>query len=257
MKVYLAGYGTPAAIDAVEKAEHKYLLFSYEGLSRAPTILKRAKQLKKSNPDVEFILDSGAHTLQKGVVKVNYDLFFYNYLKFLKENPIFNHYVELDIENVVGMEKVAKWTNILKTHLNTPPIEVWHRWRGGDDVWEEMTESSDYIGLSGFLINSSGGAELDPKRLPEYLRIAKKNDCKVHGFGLTNPKVLMKNSFYSVDSTSWMVPIKYGKFQYLYNSATGSLDKVPYNALGNHDYYWQFYWNALQWKKFADVLAKN
>ena len=153
---------------------------------------------------VGIFLDSGAHTLQKGVQRPDYDQFLDEYIKFVKEyRTVIKAYVELDIENIVGFDLVKKWTTKLTREIGEPPIVVWHRERGVD-YWEYMCKHYPYIGFSGFVTIPQGGAELPDKYLPIFLKIAQNNNCKVHGFGYTRfSNLFLMRGFYSIDSTSW------------------------------------------------------
>lgn len=265
MKLYIAGIHPKHYFQLVSRLEYKYLLFNYNDLKNTAGVIPAMIAYKRTHPEVRYILDSGAHALQKETNTVNYDEFFFGYMRFLMDYGfLFDQYVELDIENVVGMEKVTKWTNLLKQTFSTPPIEVWHKWRGedakaGDEIWKDMTERLDYVGLSGFLIKAGGAAELPPRRMKEYLRIAKKNDCKVHGLGLTSPKILVTHDFYSVDSTTWLSSGQFGRNFHFDGNILREIhpgdDLWP--MMTKMDLYQRLSYNIFQWKQFADLLESG
>ena len=49
------------------------------------------------------------------------------------------------------------------------------------------------------------------------LKIAKSNNCKVHGLGFTSTKLLNKYHFYSVDSSSWSSGRRFANYPYYSN----------------------------------------
>jgi len=249
MKIFLAT--NPYFLHILEEVNQKYVLLSYLFLSKGNQDEVEDKLRELQDSGVEVIIDSGAHTLQKGG-EVNYESFFSNYLIWLKRMQDYIYqYVELDIENIVGIEKVYEWTAKLEKELKQPPIKVWHRWRGVS-LWEQMAKENDFIGFSGFLVNPGGGGEIPVNYIPLFLNIAKKYNCKVHGFGFTKPNLIMRFPFYSVDSTSWLMGGRYGNIYYFTGRKMTSrhrnvIAKNPSAEDLNN-------WNALQWKKFSDFM---
>lgn len=262
MKLYFASQ--PQWDQYILDVKHKYILLSYfHLLSKVKNGTDFKEYFKKfTDAGMEIMIDSGAHTLQKNKgTPPDYQSFFDGYLKWLQANiDYIDHYVELDIENVVGLEKVNSWSDTLTSTLKKPPIRVWHRWRGGVDVWEAMTEQYDYIGFSGFLINQGAGAELPLNQIPYYLKAASVNKCKVHGFGFTSPKLLTCFPFHSVDSTSWMAGQRYGVVSHFDGRflRTHTKEQIAVQDRNTRHLNWRkgLPYNALQWKLFADYLER-
>ena len=88
-------------------------------------------------------------------------------------------------------------------------IPAWHKTRGLED-WERITKEYDYVAIRG-LVDQIKPREY--KYLPYLLKIARKNNCKVHGLGFTGTKAFDMD-FYSVDSTNWLSSSRFGNVDY-------------------------------------------
>lgn len=186
-------------------AGSKYFLASYLYLRRSDILhmLVKHKQF--------LIIDSGAHTFQKEGQDTDYDKFVYEYAQWLKKNKgLYDEYVELDIENKVGLKKVEQWREYLTEVVGKPPIVVWHRERG-KQYWLYMVKKYPYVGFSGF-VKVGNEPEVPDKYIGWFLKTAKEHGAKVHGFGFTRPKLLLKYHFDSVDSSTWVLGSAYGHF---------------------------------------------
>jgi hypothetical protein len=255
MLLYLGCNGN-CNLECLEEVGVSNILVSYISLQKSPAYLSQLRGFKSRNPHSKIFLDSGAFTIQRDTSFSNWDMFFLDYADFLDKNiDLFECYVELDIENIIGLERVQKFTNYLKQKLSKPPIEVWHIWRGGVEYWEKMCEENDYIGFSG-VFSVGGGYELAESDYPEFFRIAQKNNCKIHGFGITSWSKVVKYPFYSVDSTSWLAGSMYGKIPLYEDNKIRIISSThPYHSyLVQGDCYAKMKWGALQWKRFADSL---
>lgn len=208
MRVYFAGNNGENWNNLLTSCGVQKYLLSFFELSKSKTSRRIFENLIDRKADI--LIDSGAHTLQKGKDVVDYDKFVDEYIDFIKQYKNYiSAYVELDIENIVGMKRVEYWTQKLINEIGMEPIVVWHRERGVQ-YWEDMSKKYKYVGFSGFVTTPEGGAELPDKYLPLFLKIAKDNKTKIHGFGYTRfskPHIL--KNFYSVDSTSWLTGGKY------------------------------------------------
>jgi len=195
VKIYLV-VSNKSLQEIVRECRYPYLLYSFWYIKSS-----------KFNPFPKLsyetvMIDSGAHSIQQGVAKDDWDKFFKSYLTFLIENEkSIDYAVELDIEEMVGMEKVEQWREELISSTNLPIIPVWHKKRGFN-YWEEMCKKYDYVGFSGFL--KRGVPEVPEKYLPKFFKVADKYKTKVHGFGYTRFKSKLICKFYSVDSSSWV-----------------------------------------------------
>lgn len=160
-----------------------------------------------------FILDSGAFSFlnaKDGLNKFldNLDLYVSDYIDFINKYDI-EHFVELDIDGLVGYEKVVEIRNKIEKGTNKKTIPVWHLSRGLDEFIKH-TKEYDYIAIGGIVTKEIKKKDY-PKLFPKLLKIAKKNNCKVHGLGFTSNEI-QKYKFYSVDSTSWLSCSRYSRF---------------------------------------------
>jgi hypothetical protein len=175
----------------------KYNLLSYYYIQKT----KELSHIDYVKEHSELILiDSGAHTFQFGT-KVDFDAFCRNYADFIKkfDNNKVLGYFELDIENIVGMDKVLEYRKILED-VTDKIIPVWHKGRGINN-YEEMLEQyrGKVIAIGGFK-----GTDIRDDQYLMFLKKAKRYNCKVHCLGMTRSKVLDKVPFDFTDSASWL-----------------------------------------------------
>jgi len=156
----------------------------------------------------KFLLDSWAYTAFTQNKIINID----EYIDFIKKNKKFIWiYANLDViwnweatlKNQEYMEK--KWLNPLPTYHLWSPIEY----------FKDMVKKYDYIGLWWMVLYKN-----KPKKIEQFLDYCfsyiLKNwyKTKIHGWGLTNIKLVKKYPFYSIDSTKWLNGWKYNNFMF-------------------------------------------
>lgn len=201
MKVFLAG--TYSRKNLFRNNKPLYVLESYYYIQEW--------QLKSLKNWGMFLLDSGAFTFMNNFKgEVNWQEYIDNYASFIIKNNI-KYFFELDIDAVVGYEKVKEYTKYLEKKVGRKCIPVWHKSRGLEE-WKRITKEYDYVAIGGIVIK-----EIRPKDYDIFiplLKIAKENKCKVHGLGFTNLKGMKKYHFYSVDSTNWLSSSRFGDIEY-------------------------------------------
>ncbi len=201
MKVFLAGGERWHFYDL----KPKYVLGSFAYLRQ-----KFFEQIECES----FLLDSGAFTfLSKENVSLDWKKYVKKYGAFIKRNNI-EHFFELDIYSIIGREETEDLRRRLEDHTGRASIPVWHR-HLGQEYLEKLSEDYDYIGFGGFALKDIKPEEY--KFIPKLLRICEKNNCRVHGLGMTNQDVLKICRFYSVDSISWNGE-RYGKIYHFRNN---------------------------------------
>lgn len=149
-----------------------------------------------------LLIDSGAHSFQHGK-KVDLVEFTKGYAEFIKRNtnnPKVEGFFEMDVDVVIGYEKVLELRKILE-EVSDKIIPVWHTNRGIKD-YEEMCKkySGRRIALGGFVGDIVDG------QFNLFINTAHKYGCKVHILGLTRfdlIKDLNLGKDDSVDSSSW------------------------------------------------------
>ena len=156
----------------------------------------------------KFILDSGAYTMfsfAKGQ-QLNWDEYIDRYADFIVRNNV-KHFFELDIDKLVGYDKVLQLRKRLESKAERPCIPVWHKSRG-KDKFLEMVDQYKYVAIGGIV-----SKEITPdnyKFFPWFINEAHKRGVKIHGLGFTSLASLPKYHFDSVDSTSWTTGNRFG-----------------------------------------------
>lgn len=159
------------------------------------------------NNSEEILIDSGAHSFQKGK-KVDWLEYTKEYAEFIKkfDNKKVIGYFEMDVDNIIGYEEVLKLRKILE-NVSKKIIPVWHKNRGIENYKQMCKEySGKIIAITGFK-----NEDIKDEQYLMFLKYAKKYNCKVHCLGMTRKKVLDKVPFDYVDSSSWKQASLYGR----------------------------------------------
>jgi len=174
-----------------------------------------------------FMLDSGAYSTFKNpsdAKKINWDNYVEKYILFIKKNNI-KHFFELDIDAIVGLNKVEYYRKKMEDNIGRSPIVVWHSDRGWD-YFCKMCEMYRYVALGTTLANKQGRLiRKNPMILDKFIQQAHKSGSKIHGLGFTSLKYLDQLRFDSVDSTSWL-GARFGLI-YHFNGKTMNQIKKP------------------------------
>lgn len=216
MKIHLAGFETIYnSYSFTPKEDANLFLSFYYQKNSQKTLDTMPKQNRK------IIIDSGAHSFfeQIGVSVTSKDFgkskgikndpqhFFDRYFEFIKQNyNKVDYFVELDIQEIVGRDKVNQWRKKLKQEgLFNKIITVHHTCDSEKDFDEILdTTESKYIGLEGLR---------QRKIVLDYGVLIKKcyeKGIKVHGFAMTDFRLIYKYPFYSVDSSTWTNVVRFG-----------------------------------------------
>lgn len=155
----------------------------------------------------EILIDSGAHSFQKGK-KVDWVEYTKQYAQFIKQfdTPKVIGYFEMDVDNVIGYNKVLELREILESVTNKI-IPVWHNNRG---IEEYKKMCRDYAGRV-VAITGFRGAEIKDEDYLMFLKYAREQGCRLHCLGMTRRSVLDKVPFDYVDSSSWKQSGIYGR----------------------------------------------
>ena len=127
MKIYLAGILQNGYIRNKVSLSFRdyYLLESYYYIRNNKNY---NSAIIKSNPN--FLLDSGGFTYIHDKDKnCDWEQYVLEYAEFINKNDIINFF-ELDIDNIVGIEKVEYYRSILEKKTKKQCIPVWHKSRG-------------------------------------------------------------------------------------------------------------------------------
>ena len=240
MKIFIAGTSSHKYV--LEEYKNDYILESFYAIKewQVPYI----KECKM------FLLDSGAFTfMNSNKGKVDFNQYLRDYINFINKYDI-KYFFELDIDSIVGHEKVKEMRAVLEKGTGKKCIPVWHKSRGLEE-WHKLTKEYDYVGIGGIVTK-----EIKPKEykyLSALLDIAKENGCKVHGLGFTKLKLLKRYRFYSVDSTSWVSGAKFGTIYMFQDGTLKSIrckDRRLRNGVESNHH------NIEEWLKFQKYADK-
>lgn len=199
----------------------------------------------------DFLLDSGAFTfMQNTKTKINWNEYVERYAMFIKENNI-KHFFELDIDNIVGIKEVERLRKKLEHLTGKKCIPVWHKSRGLE-YWKTMCKEYDYIAIGGIVTKEIKATEYDI--FIPLLKIAKENNCKVHGLGFTRIPLLKKYHFYSVDSTAWTAGNRFGHIYKFQNGEMLKIDKPKGTRVKSQITAVN---NFTEWVKFSEWAEKH
>jgi hypothetical protein len=176
-----------------------------------------------------FMLDSGAFTFFSSGGNVNWNEYIKRYAQFIKRNNI-DLYFELDIDKLIGYERVLYYRSKLEDLTGKPCIPVWHKSRGQEE-FIKMCETYNYVAIGGIV--SKEITQKEYKYFPYFIKTAHEHGAKIHGLGFTNLKGLTKYHFDSVDSTAWVSGNRFGSI-YKFNGKTmQKFDKKQGQRLSN------------------------
>lgn len=231
MKVFLAA--TQSRYYLVEEHKPLYILETFYNIDeKVLPILLKSKM---------FLLDSGAFTFMNNFKgKINWDEYIQKYAEFINKYGI-KYFFELDIDSIVGLKEVERLRNKLEKLTNKKCIPVWHKNRGLE-YWKKMCNEYNYIAIGGIVTKEI--KPQDYKYFIPMLKIAKNNNCKVHGLGFTSTSQLKKYHFYSIDSTSWLKASRFGKIDYFDGQKMKTYPK-PKNS------------RTIEYKKCDDFIFKE
>lgn len=154
-----------------------------------------------------IMIDSGAHTFQFGK-KVDFVQYTKEYAEFIKkfDRPNVVGYFEMDVDNVLGHEKVVELRKILE-EVTDKVIPVWHYNRGVEEFIELCKQySGRTISVTGFK-----NTDISDEQYIMFVKKAREYNCKIHCLGMTRRKVLDKVPFDYTDSSSWKQSGIYGR----------------------------------------------
>lgn len=222
MKIYLAALGCVKneLINGAITPEDVYCLESFYAMQDwFKSFIPRFKS---------FLLDSGAFTFLQNAKKhdsVNWDKYIESYADFINAHDI-QLFFELDIDKIIGLDKVDYYRERLEKLTGKKPIPVWHINRG-KQYFIDMCKNYPYVALGGLAIREISKTKYE-KAFPWFIQTAHEHNAKIHGLGYTIIEKVGKYNFDSVDSTTWTAGTRFGQIHIFEN---GSIKK--YNSVEN------------------------
>ena len=123
MKVHLAGIESIYA-ENMPLFKDRYVLTSFYALNNTgKAIISNAS---------EYLLDSGAYSFMSNAgeaASINWEEYIERYAAFIRQQNV-KHFFELDIDNIVGYERVKGYRKKLENLCGAECVPVWHISRG-------------------------------------------------------------------------------------------------------------------------------
>lgn len=198
----------------------------------------------------DFILDSGAFTFMNNAKKnIDWDQYTERYATFIKKFNI-DKFMELDIDNVVGLKEVERLRAKLEKLTKRQCIPVWHKSRG-KKYFIQMCQNYSYVAIGGLVSKEISKSEY--KYLSWFINVAHENGCKIHGLGFTHMASLQYLKFDSVDSTYWISGSRFGQ---IHNVRKGKIVMYRPSDMRAKNYMALDAYNMTEWIKFQEYAEK-
>ena len=245
MKIYFAG------IESMVDRERDYVKKnSIYGLTSFFNVNKKTEELIPYLND--FLLDSGAFSFFSNSKRVDWIKYIKDLANFINRNKI-DKFFELDIDKLIGYDKVLELRHRLEDATGKPVIPVWHKSRG-KEIFLQMCEEYKYVAVGGIVIK-----EIKKADYPVFNYLideAHKRGARIHGLGFTNMQGLKKYHFDTVDSTSWLAGGKYGAVYYFEDEQMKKIDVPRGCRIAKSSYIDARLCSLRAWRKFAQY-AEN
>jgi hypothetical protein len=221
------------------------LLFSYAFIKNPAKLISLIVGEGNDLPK-RIILDSGAFSVwSKGdtVPLKDYANFCVKFRDLLPKEIELN-VVNLDVlpgvwGHVPSKEMIAEsaekgWQNML--HLESLGLKVIHVFHQHEDfaILDKLKAHSDYIGIS-------PANDVSMKEKMDWLNkvfLNLKDGTKTHGFAVTSHRQLFGYPFYSVDSSSWVTPARFGRIAVFTDK--NEIKTFPYKSQRDVEKYWPY-----------------
>lgn len=241
---------TENAFEKCNLITHPNVLLSYANFKNKSVLMEYSNDL---------IMDSGAYTFLVNQWKgkknpLEFEEYVEKYGEFIKEHKIQN-YFELDIDKIIGYEKVKYFRDKLYKMTGVPPIPVWHFYRGINEFYKHVDEYP-YVAYGDFLTSNISN-EVRKKVVPHLIAYAHKNGAKIHGLGCTSCSSLEKYRFDSVDSSSWSGGGRFGVMYVFTGNRLRQIPKKSEKRLSKHGSNALDIFNYIEWSKYCEYAEEN
>ena len=197
MQVYLATVESVKFLETMPDNYFKYGLVSYFYLKD-----NEEKMIKILSKVKYLLVDSGAHSFQHGK-KVDIDAYtekYLNYIRKWEDNPQVVGFFEMDVDNVIGYEKVIYFRKKMEA-ITDKVIPVWHKNRGIEDFIDMCKQyKGRKVSITGF------GGDIVDNQYNLFVNKAHQLGCNIHVLGMTRFGLLKTLNLHqddSFDSSTW------------------------------------------------------
>lgn len=261
MNLYFAASPAKIHVRVLADAEAKNLLFSFAFIKNPARLVELLGAYKPRR----IILDSGAFSVWSNGGSIDIE----EYAKFCVDfKALLDPEIELNIVNldvlpgvwghVPAKEEIEKsaeqgWQNML--FLESKGLKVIHIFHQHEDfaILDKLKKHSDYIGISP---DNSVSMKEKLNWMNQVFSYIKdditKGSLRTHGFAVTSHKQLFNYPFYSVDSSSWVTPARYGRIPILTDRY--EIKSISYKVKEDIEKYWS-YLSSIGMAKIADTVT--
>lgn len=163
------------------------------------TFLRKTGQLRSRVKEKESDKDAAPLTLD------DFQNYADNYKAYLKQHlDDWDFVVELDVDNIFGVEVSRAFRTELKQIAGDKLIPVWHT-VAGMSGWVDCYNEFPYIG-------TGSDKPMDPTFYRRIIDEAHAHGAIVHGFGGTREDIMHAVPYDTADSTTWLAANRYGQF---------------------------------------------
>lgn len=257
MKIFLAGIASPFSIKTKKYAFYRFTenrginwLDSYFYLRNKSSLTAEwFKNFRNSEKCREFLLDSGAFTFMTGGGKnENIEDYIEGYCNYINTEKI-DKFFELDIDSILGYEKVLEIRDLIEKKTGKKCIPVWHPSRGIDE-FKQMCQDYEFVSIGGIAAKEMAKEKVK-KIAPPLCRYAHRQGCRIHALGIGKPFGGL-HDFDSYDSTNWSSGVRYGTSIAFFNGHDIIMKKIDTNMKGKWDR--QMDQSIKEWMKYADYI---
>lgn len=245
MKIYLA---CTNAIDIEDLMVGADILVAYPYIKNNTSVINLIPKMRN------FILDSGVFTMINSGKQFDLDKYVDEYADFIRKHKI-RQYVELDVDQIIGVEKTRALRRRLEERVGWKSIPVWHTIRGKESFIEDCKEY-DYIAL-GYFLTEGLKTDVTEKYAKAFVKKAHELKCRIHGLGFTKGEKLKNIPFDSVDSSSWAASRRFGctfKFD-PHNGTIRFLERRKNQRMKNAQALGRPAF--IEWRKYQDYAYQN
>lgn len=241
MNLYYAVSPSRIHINVLKENNAENLLFSYAFIKNPAKLVSLLGDFRPKR----IILDSGAFSVWSngGTVSLtDYANFAHEFVSRLPGIEV--NVVNLDVlpgkwgfvptKQEIADSAEKGWQNML--YLESLGLKVIHVFHQHEDfaILDKLRYHSDYIGIS-----PANDVSMEEKLLwlnKVFLRI--RGSVKTHGFAVTGHKQLFGYPFYSVDSSSWVTPARFGRIPVLTDQL--EVKTFAYKNINDVEKFWPY-----------------